>query len=63
METISDTDLKALLDDLDGRLNENEKWERVIEKSNDNLSYSAKCCKPKVLTLSVFIHVWTEILV
>ncbi|XP_022983283.1 uncharacterized protein LOC111481908 [Cucurbita maxima] len=47
METISDTDLKALLDDLDGRLNENEKWERVIEKSNDNLSYSAKCCKPK----------------
>ncbi|XP_038903681.1 phosphatidylcholine transfer protein-like isoform X2 [Benincasa hispida] len=48
MEAISDTDLKSLLDNLDGRIiNENEKWERVVEKSNDHLSYSAKCCKPK----------------
>ncbi|CAK9317881.1 unnamed protein product [Citrullus colocynthis] len=47
MEAISDTDLKYLLDNLDGRINENEKWERVVEKSNDDLSYSAKCCKPK----------------
>lgn len=56
MEAISDTDLKSLLDNLDGRINENEKWERVVEKSNDYLSYSAKCCKPKVLILSFFFH-------
>lgn len=63
MEAISDADLKSLLDKLDGKLNENEKWEHVVDKSNDLLSYSAKCCKPKVLILSVFIHMWHESLV
>lgn len=45
---ISDSDLKTLIDNLDGRLNDGtEKWENVIEKSSSLLSYSAKCCKPK----------------
>ncbi|KAK1375867.1 START domain-containing protein [Heracleum sosnowskyi] len=45
---ISDADLKTLIDNLDGRLNDGtEKWENVIEKSSSLLSYSAKCCKPK----------------
>ncbi|KAL8113599.1 uncharacterized protein LOC141664247 isoform X2 [Apium graveolens] len=46
---ISDSDLKNLIDNLDGRLNDGtEKWENVIEKSSSLLSYSAKCCKSKV---------------
>lgn len=49
---ISDSDLKTLIDNLDGRLNDGtEKWENVIEKSSSLLSYSAKCCKPKVIFL------------
>lgn len=45
---ISDSDLKNLIDNLDGRLNDGtEKWENVIEKSSSLLSYSAKCCKSK----------------
>ncbi|WOG89429.1 hypothetical protein DCAR_0208667 [Daucus carota subsp. sativus] len=45
---ISDSDLRTLINNLDGRLTDGtEKWENVIEKSNSRLSYSAKCCKPK----------------
>lgn len=44
---ISDLDLKNLIDDL----KENSPdivWENVIDKSNNSISYKAKCCKPKV---------------
>ncbi|XP_062155444.1 uncharacterized protein LOC133863502 [Alnus glutinosa] len=47
LEIVSDADLKFLIKNLDQKLNENEKWEHVIDKRNNFLSYNAKCCKPK----------------
>ena len=56
-EIVSDSDLKFLIDNLDGKLNEDEKWENVIDKENNFLSYKAKCCRPKVLfTLLWLVH-------
>lgn len=46
-EIVSYADLKFLIENLDGKLNETERWEDVIAKSNSLLSYNAKCCKPK----------------
>ncbi|XVE91148.1 hypothetical protein DITRI_Ditri20bG0131400 [Diplodiscus trichospermus] len=46
-EIVSDSDLKFLIDNLDEKLNEDEKWENVIDKKNNSLSYKAKCCKLK----------------
>ncbi|GMI91954.1 hypothetical protein like AT3G13062 [Hibiscus trionum] len=46
-EFVSDSDLKFLIDNLDEKLNEDEKWENVIDKKTDILSYKAKCCRPK----------------
>ncbi|XWS11663.1 hypothetical protein CRYUN_Cryun37aG0018500 [Craigia yunnanensis] len=46
-EIVSNSDLKFLIDNLDGKLNEDEKWENVIDKENNFLSYKAKCCRPK----------------
>ncbi|XVF74914.1 hypothetical protein PTKIN_Ptkin13bG0148400 [Pterospermum kingtungense] len=46
-EIVSDSDLKFLIDNLDEKLNEDEKWENVINKENHFLSYKAKCCRPK----------------
>nr|GEU95380.1 zinc finger, RING/FYVE/PHD-type, transmembrane fragile-X-F-associated protein [Tanacetum cinerariifolium] len=33
------------MDNLDDEIDEN--WEAVVEKRNNSLSYSVKCCKPK----------------
>ena len=46
-ELVTDADLKFLIDNLEEKMGENEKWEKVIDKRNDILSYYAKCCKPK----------------
>ncbi|XP_042495448.1 uncharacterized protein LOC122074612 [Macadamia integrifolia] len=46
-EIISVEDLRNLINSLDGKLNEKENWENIIDKRNNLLSYSAKCCKPK----------------
>jgi len=46
---VTDEDLKFLMMILDGNLNENAKWENVIDKTNDHLCYNAKSCKPKVI--------------
>ncbi|KAK1441652.1 hypothetical protein QVD17_07714 [Tagetes erecta] len=42
---ISDLDLKLLMSNLDE--SEEDKWESVVCRKNDSLSYSVKCCKPK----------------
>ena len=56
-EIVSDLDLKFLIDNLDEKLNEDEKWENVIHKKNGSLSYKAKCCKIKVLfSLPWLVH-------
>ena len=56
-EIVSDSDLKFLVDNLDKKLNEDEKWENVIDKKTNFLSYKAKCCKLKVLfTLLCLLH-------
>ncbi|RWR91563.1 START domain-containing protein [Cinnamomum micranthum f. kanehirae] len=46
-EIIMDADLANLINTLDGKLNEKERWEDVIDKRNNLMSYKAKCCKPK----------------
>ncbi|ONI15119.1 hypothetical protein PRUPE_3G027000 [Prunus persica] len=46
-EMVTDADLKFLIENLEEKTRENEKWDNVIEKRNDLLSYYAKCCKPK----------------
>ncbi|KAK8506788.1 hypothetical protein V6N13_054982 [Hibiscus sabdariffa] len=46
-EIVNNSDLKFLIDNLDEKCNEEEKWENVIDKKNNFLSYRAKCCKPK----------------
>ncbi|KAL1357991.1 hypothetical protein AAHE18_04G003300 [Arachis hypogaea] len=44
---VTDADLKFLIETLDEKLNESDKWEDVIDKRNQQLCYTAKCCKPK----------------
>lgn len=44
---ISDFDMKLLLDDLEEKSNVNEKWEHVIDRKSNLISYTAKCFKPK----------------
>ncbi|KAG0468389.1 hypothetical protein HPP92_017717 [Vanilla planifolia] len=44
---ISDADLVYLITNLESKGNEIEKWEDVIEKKNESVSYQASCCKPK----------------
>ncbi|KDP25029.1 hypothetical protein JCGZ_22564 [Jatropha curcas] len=46
-EPVSEADLKFLIENLDEKLAETEKWENVIDKNNNLLSYTARCCKPK----------------
>ncbi|XP_041003414.1 phosphatidylcholine transfer protein-like isoform X2 [Juglans microcarpa x Juglans regia] len=46
-EIVSDADLKFLIENLDEKHHDNEKWEHVIDKRNTVLFYNAKCCKPK----------------
>ncbi|KAK7843765.1 star-related lipid transfer protein 7 [Quercus suber] len=66
-EIVSDADLKFLIEKLDQKLNESEKWEQVIDKRNNLLSYNAKCCKPKdgplkYLSVTVFENCSPEML-
>ncbi|XVF26437.1 hypothetical protein REPUB_Repub14bG0016400 [Reevesia pubescens] len=46
-EIVSDSDLKFLIDNLDEKLNRDEKWDNVMDKKNNCVSYKAKCCKTK----------------
>nr|XP_043614776.1 uncharacterized protein LOC122586845 isoform X1 [Erigeron canadensis] len=41
---ITDFDLKLLMDNLE---DDADTWETVVERRNNSLSYSVKCCKPK----------------
>ena len=50
-EIIRDADLKALVEDLDEKINSNERWDNVVDKRNDSVYYNAKCCKPKVASV------------
>ncbi|PON37067.1 START domain containing protein [Parasponia andersonii] len=66
-EVVSDADLKFLVENLEEKMSENEKWENVIDKRNNLLSYSAKCCKPKdapltYLSVTVFENCSPKIL-
>eukprot|EP00262_Sarcandra_glabra_P021210 TRINITY_DN882_c0_g1_i1.p1 TRINITY_DN882_c0_g1~~TRINITY_DN882_c0_g1_i1.p1 ORF type:complete len:409 (-),score=51.42 TRINITY_DN882_c0_g1_i1:223-1416(-) len=44
---VSDADLRNLINSLEEKLNKKERWEHVIDKRNNLVSYNAKCCKPK----------------
>ncbi|KAE9468087.1 hypothetical protein C3L33_00006, partial [Rhododendron williamsianum] len=46
-EAISDLDLRNLIDSLDEKSYELEKWDTVIDRQQNLLAYSAKSCKPK----------------
>ncbi|EYU21188.1 hypothetical protein ABFS82_09G136200 [Erythranthe guttata] len=48
IRTISDLDLKNLIDNLNEEEEEEEEviWENVIHKTSNSISYEAKCCKP-----------------
>ncbi|XP_072972972.1 uncharacterized protein [Typha angustifolia] len=64
---ISDADLRELINDLDGKLDEKERWEDVINKKNHQLSYGARCCRlkdglPKYLSVTTFEGCSTELL-
>lgn len=48
---VSDADLKFLIENLEEKFNQNEKWENVVDKRNNLVSYTAKCCRPKVTSL------------
>ncbi|KAJ1429261.1 START-like domain superfamily [Sesbania bispinosa] len=66
-KNVSDADLKFLMEILDEKLNESDKWEDVINKRNHNLCYNAKCCKPKngplrYLSITVFNDISSEML-
>ncbi|PIA43962.1 hypothetical protein AQUCO_01800192v1 [Aquilegia coerulea] len=45
--TVSDADLKNLINNLDGIFDQEMKWDDVINKTSNRLSYNAKCYKPK----------------
>lgn len=64
---ISDLDLKNLIENLDEKLHDNERWEHVIDRREDLFSYTAKCCKPKdgphkYLSTTVFENCSIEVL-
>lgn len=66
-EIITDLDLKSLMDSLDEELHEVEKWDIVMDRTNDSFSYNVKCCKPKdspvlYLSMTVFEGCSAEIL-
>ncbi|ERN12579.1 uncharacterized protein LOC18440797 [Amborella trichopoda] len=66
-EIVSNSDLRNLIDDLDGKGSESQKWESVIEKSNNLIYYNAKCCKPKdgplkYISVTTFENCSTELL-
>ncbi|QCE02203.1 uncharacterized protein LOC114165102 [Vigna unguiculata] len=60
-------DLKFLMEILDEKLNENDKWEDVLDRRNHHLCYSVKCFKPKngplrYLSKTVFNDISSEML-
>ncbi|RDX71757.1 StAR-related lipid transfer protein 7, mitochondrial, partial [Mucuna pruriens] len=64
---VTDADLKFLMEILDEKLNESDKWENVLDKRNNLLSYNVKCCKPKngplrYLSKTVFNDISSEML-
>ncbi|KAF8389502.1 hypothetical protein HHK36_026197 [Tetracentron sinense] len=66
-DIISDVHLRNLINTLDGELDKKEKWDDVIDKRNNLLSYNAKCCKPeegplKYLSVTIFENCSTELL-
>ncbi|WJZ95714.1 hypothetical protein VitviT2T_014460 [Vitis vinifera] len=66
-EIVGDADLKTLIDNLDEKLNLNERWDNVVDKRNNFVSYNAKCCKPKdgplkYVSVTVFENCSTEML-
>ncbi|KAK6149289.1 hypothetical protein DH2020_016814 [Rehmannia glutinosa] len=66
-EMISDLDLENLINNLDESSSDNI-WENVIDKSNNFISYKAKCCKPKdgplkYLSVTTFEDCSVEVLV
>ncbi|OVA19308.1 START domain [Macleaya cordata] len=66
-EIVSEVDLRNLVNDLDEKCKENEKWDNVVDKRNNLVTYNAKCCKPKdgplkYLSVTVFENCSTELL-
>ncbi|XAR49775.1 hypothetical protein NMG60_11003912 [Bertholletia excelsa] len=66
-DIISDLDLKNLIDNLDENSFEFQKWESVIDRRNNLLTYSAKCCKPKdsplkYVSITIFENCTAEML-
>ncbi|XP_061361368.1 uncharacterized protein LOC133305227 [Gastrolobium bilobum] len=64
---VTDSDLKFLMEILDEKLNEIDRWEDVIDKRNQHLIYNAKCCKPKngplrYLSVTMFRDISSEML-
>lgn len=51
---VTDADLKFLMEILDEKLNENDRWEDVLDRRNDRLCYNVKCFNPKVYALIHF---------
>ncbi|KAL6996073.1 hypothetical protein U1Q18_006209 [Sarracenia purpurea var. burkii] len=66
-DIISDLDLKNLIDNLDEKSHEHQKWDSVIDRQNSLLAYSAKCCKLKdtplkYLSVTIFENCSAEVL-
>eukprot|EP00252_Welwitschia_mirabilis_P010554 TRINITY_DN2385_c0_g1_i3.p1 TRINITY_DN2385_c0_g1~~TRINITY_DN2385_c0_g1_i3.p1 ORF type:complete len:258 (-),score=41.62 TRINITY_DN2385_c0_g1_i3:964-1737(-) len=66
-EAFSERHLKLLINELDEKFEEHQHWEDVIKKSNDNVSYTAKCLDQdhgptKYLSTTVFENCNTELL-
>jgi len=51
---VTDADLKFLMEILDEKPDENDRWEDVLDRRNHHLFYNAKCFKPKVYLLFIF---------
>ncbi|CAN0840307.1 StAR-related lipid transfer protein 7, mitochondrial [Linum grandiflorum] len=65
-ELVSEADLKFLVKNLD-EVDESDSWEPVVDKRNNLLRYTAKCCKPKnapvtYLSVTVFENCSPELL-
>ncbi|RWW49118.1 hypothetical protein BHE74_00044774 [Ensete ventricosum] len=51
---ITDADLRDLMISLEGKPKRNERWEDLIDKRSDLVSYKAKFFRPKVCTFRLF---------
>ncbi|KAG6495326.1 hypothetical protein ZIOFF_043120 [Zingiber officinale] len=66
-QIISDDDLRDLIISLDENLERDDRWEHVIEKNNDLVSYKAICYRPKegplkYHSVTTFANCTTELL-